>query len=230
MYNSQILLLVFIISLSALVFLITNHNGGISKSHDFKHHSTYQAFSLTVKPLSSLNIIAVNEDITANIIFNQLSENEKFTLFVTVSNTPLPLNMDLYEKGRELKPLTCYLTASVIMQSSSRLTTRKKSYNIQIQKNSGKGKAVAEFCFYQPNKEYTVSVNIHSILNERGKEIITSFLQSDAYSIVTYTYYPASVNGTELSCLKSTSPLKGKKYLKFTERFHKAAFQAIFNQ
>ena len=222
MYNSQILLLVFIISLSALVFLITNHNGGISKSHDFKHHSTYQAFSLTVKPLSSLNIIAVNEDITANIIFNQLSENEKFTLFVTVSNTPLPLNMDLYEKGRELKPLTCYLTASVIMQSSSRLTTRKKSYNIQIQKNSGKGKAVAEFCFYQPNKEYTVSVNIHSILNERGKEIITSFLQSDAYSIVTYTYYPASVNGTELSRLKSTSPLKGKKYLKFTERFHKA--------
>ena len=176
---------------------------------------------MTVKPLSSLNIIAVNEDITANIIFNQLSENEKFRLFVTVSNTLLPLNMDLYEKGRELKPLTCYLTASVIMQSSSRLTTRKKSYNIQIQKNSSKGKAVVEFCFYQPNKEYTVSVRIHSILNEKGEDIITSFPQSDAYSIVTYTYYPASINGTEVSRLKSTSPLKGKKYLKFTERLHK---------
>ena len=176
-----------------------------------------------LKHQSSLAIVAVSKDVINKIDFNNLLQEEIFSLVVTIldrdSDTPVPMCVDIYEQGMELQPSTCYLTTSVIRKRKKPYTDIKgKVYNLQIHENSIMGQAKLIFCFSEPNTEYIITIKIHSIVDDNGEEITAYVSNSDTFSVLTLDrmiYHPAPKR--DLPLIELAAPLKGRKYLRLKE-------------
>ena len=172
---------------------------------------------------SSSTIMAVSKDVINKLDFNNLLQEEIFSLVVTIldrdSDTPVPMYVDIYEQGMELQPSTCYLTTSVIRKRKKPNTdTKGKLYNLRIHENSIMGQAKLIFCFSELNTEYNITIKIHSIVDDNGEEITAYVSNSDTCSVLIFDrliYHPAPKR--DLPLIELAAPLKGRKYLRLKE-------------
>ena len=216
--------MVFILLLVIYYWVIIQHADTLPTSKN--------RLSIAISSLSSSKVMAVSEEIMKNPNFDNLREEEKFSFLVTISQLetnklkPLPfLFVDIYEHGKELQPLTCYLTVSVVRKLPKiSLTIGRKIYQLRIRalENSEKCQAKIDVCFCEPTTEYNINIKIHSIVNENGEEITGHIDGRDTCSVFTsdpQAYHTAPAQ--HLTQLEFATPLKGKQYIKLCENLSK---------
>ena len=161
---------------------------------------------------SSSTVMAVSKDVINKIDFNNLLQEEMFSLVVTIldrdSDKPVPMYVDIYEQGMELQPSTCYLTTSVITKRKKPNTdTKGKLYYLQIHENSIMDQAKLVFCFSEPNTEYNITIKIHSIVDDNGEEVTNDYrIKGETCSVLTFD-----------QLIEFVAPLKGRKYHQLME-------------